>query len=107
MYERQFGDDLCSKDQRLKYRWTWTRIASGYKSAELKAWTHFQTSESNVGSGWNLEAVQWSDGYEARICYVSDTITSREGFKTRLDAQIGAEKLLREWIEREYKRLCT
>ena len=107
-YARAFGDDLLSKDKRLKYKWVWTRVASRIsEEEEIKKWTHFQCSESKIGD-WELEANQvpenWNGSivsYEARIHYNGNDIASQEGFKTRLEAQIGAEKLLKDWLTKE------
>ena len=72
---------------------------------EIRKWTHFQVSCCKIEE-WGLEAVQWFTGdvvnYEANIIFAGDTIASKRGFKTRLDAQIGAEKLLRDWINKQY-----
>ncbi len=105
MYERKYGDDLLRKDKRLKYKWKWSRVASQITEEEIKKWTHFQVSECERGN-WTLEAVQWGSElpyYEAVIRYGSSRMAaiggSREtGFKTRIEAQIAAEKLLNDWI---------
>ena len=104
-YDREFGDDLCSNDKRLKYKWKWQRVASQISENELKKWTHFQCSRARVNEEWDLIAIQWSSGedvtYEANIGYIGEDIADIEGFKTRLDAQIGAEKLLKNWIKNQ------
>lgn len=109
-YKRQSGDDILADDPRLQGRWEWCRVASGYNFAQLKDWTHFQTSECEVDK-WTLEAVQWHGYYEARISYVGNHISSdkdREGsITTRIDAQVRAEKLLTEWITKEHARICA
>ncbi len=106
-YHRHPGDDLLSMDARLKYKWKWCRVASGISREEIKKWTHFQSSYCQIGA-WTLEAIQWGGAdnvrYEAAIRY-GETIASREGFKTRIEAQIAAEKLLSEWIEKQYKEI--
>lgn len=108
MYERHLGDDLCKDDPRLKYEWDWSRIASGYNTNQLKKWTHFQTSECEVGK-WTLEAIQWGADhvyYTAEIQYIGHTICSvgrnEEDILTRVDAQVRAEQLLIDWITEEY-----
>ena len=105
-YDREFGDNLCSKDKRLTRKWKWTRVASRISEEDIKKWTHFQCSEAKVGV-WGLEALQWGSGekvrYEASIMYLGNQIASQEGFPTRLDAQIGAEKLLIHWINKQKK----
>ncbi len=108
MYTRQLGDDLCSDDPRLKWPWTWARCASGYTQHQLKEWTHFQRSMSNVSTQWTCCAIQWGGTtYEARIEYNGDHISSiREvdgEITSRIDAQIAAENLLIDWIIRQYK----
>lgn len=104
MYERQAGDDLCSKDKRLKYKWVWTRIACQIPADEIKKWTHFQCSHANIGR-WTLESVQWASDYEVRVDYNDETVVSKGGFKSRIDAQIGGEKLLVAWITEQYKEI--
>lgn len=107
-YTRQKGDDLLSKDKRLRYKWEWSRIASGIDEEELKKWTHFQCSQCKVGN-WHLRAIQWGHGedvsYEAEISYNNSDIISQREFKTRLEAEIGAEKLLYGWLETECQRI--
>ena len=113
MYERKNGDDLLSEDTRLQYKWEWSRSASRYNSKQLEKWTHFQCSESKSVSKWRLGAIQWGNSdnvrYEARIEYIGDHIASSRGndFKTRIEAQIGAEKMLRDWITTEYKKIIN
>ncbi len=107
-YKRQPGDDLKSKDPRLRYRWKWIRIASGISEEKRKKWTHFQGSDCEPGGGWSLEALQWGGSeirYSAAILYGGDTVVSLDQFETRLDAQLGAEALLEDWIRTEYERI--
>ena len=108
-YEREIGDDLLSNDPRLKYEWKWVRIAADEPEEVLKKWTHFQCSGCRFGK-WKLEVTQW-DGknitYEASASYNGEPITSKEGFDTRLEAQIGAEKMLAEWIQEQYHQLIN
>lgn len=107
MYEKEFGDDILSKDKRLKHKWVWSRIASQIDKEEIKKWTHFQVSESKVYD-WTLKAIQWGGGetvrYEARIEYIGHHIACSRGndYKTRIDAQIAAETLLRSWIKEQH-----
>lgn len=107
------GDDLKSKDPRLIYRWRWIRVASGFGENELKIWTHFQGSCCKVGN-WQLAAIQWSKGkegdwgvwYESSVSWGFESIVKlEERHETRLDAQIGAEALLEEFIRTEYNRI--
>lgn len=104
MYNRQFGDNLCKNNKKLKLTWEWSRVASGYSTKELRSWTHFQCSKSSLDD-WVLESIQWGSdewvNYEARIQYMSNLIASSEGHKTRLEAQIAAEKLLLEWVNQQ------
>jgi len=108
MYERHKGDDLLSKDRRLKYSWQWSRVAARIPKEEIRKWTHFQVSEAYVGD-WEINATQWGAEpvyYTASIRYRSNYIKSvgkdREtGFITRIDAQIAAEKLLVDWIQEQ------
>ena len=103
MYNRHEGDDLLSEDQRLKYRWQWCRVASGIGAEELKKWTHFQMSECEIGD-WTLTATSWGGEnvtYEASIIY-REKVVSSDGFKTRIEAQIAAEKLVRLWTAKQY-----
>ena len=113
MYHRECGDELSSNDKRLKYKWEWCRVASQVSKEEIKKWTHFQTSKCNF-NGWELQAILWGSGegvrYESTIYYRGEHILSsreneEEFFKTRLEAQIDAEKLLKNWITTEYKRI--
>lgn len=110
MYDRKHGDDILSKDKRLQHHWVWSRSASEYNSEQLKKWTHFQISKSKVYD-WTLEAIQWGSGekvrYEARIGYQDNHIANSRGkdFKTRIEAQIAAEKLLKNWITSEYTKI--
>jgi len=114
MYHREPGDDLLSTDKRLKYKWGWTRIASQISKEEIKKWTHFQGSFARL-NGFELEAIQWSNSdepvyYEASINYIGEFITSvgredKKMFLKRIDAQIGAEKLLKDWIKTQYKMI--
>ncbi len=109
MYERHKGDGLLAHDPQLGHKWEWSRIASGYSPKGLEEWTHFQVSKAKVGK-WILEAVQWGSDpvyYSSRIEYSGQLIASlghdREtGAKTRIEAQIKAEKLLVDWITGEY-----
>ncbi len=110
MYTRHKGDDLLSKDNRLKYKWKWCRVASQIDEEDIKKWTYFQISHCRLND-WELEATQWGSGYNepvyysASIYYIGLKISSIEGFKTRIEAQIGAEKLLHKWIKTEYLKL--
>jgi len=108
-YHREPGDDLNTKDTRLEYRWKWSRVASRVPEEEIKKWTHFQCSKATVGS-WTLWSTQWNSGsdvnYEASIRYRDEHIARLGDFKTRLDAQIAAEKLLVDWIN-EQKELIS
>ena len=102
MYTRQPGDDLCSKSERLKLKWKWLRVAARIGEEELKKWTHFQCSIAEVGE-WILEATQLSMGsaveYEASVLYGTDEIMEDKArYKTRLNAQVAAEKLLVTWL---------
>ncbi|MFH2031479.1 MAG: hypothetical protein ABIJ40_12835 [Bacteroidota bacterium] len=114
MYKRHDGDDLFSEDKRLKYKWTWCRVASQIDEKEIKKWTHFQVSECII-ERWRLKAIQWGGDfirYEAEITYGGEHITSigddkKNVFKTRIEAQIAAEKLLKCWIKEEYKRIIN
>ena len=102
-YKRQYGDDLLKDDHRLKLDWNWCRTASGISKAVKDTWTHFQCSEAEI-SDFVLEAIQWNGGYESRICWQSSTIISTfeaEYSKTRLKAQIKAEKMLFDWLEEQ------
>ena len=103
---REKGDNLCSKDKHLKYKWQWSRIASQRTREQTKNWTHFQCSESEVGE-WELGATLWGSGenvrYEATISFKGNQIESKDDFGTRLYAQIGAERLLEDWIQKQYK----
>ncbi len=107
MYKRHEGDNLLSNDSRLKYAWKWSRGGSGISHEELKKWTHFQISYSEVDDGWELEAIQWSRGqtvcYEAVINFNHNKIASINEFSTRILAEIGAEELLHDWIELQYE----
>ena len=111
MTEREFGDDLCAEDPRLKLKWEWNRVASQCSEEEIKQMTHFQTSNAKY-KDWELCVVQWTDrsketevSYEVQIKYEGNRIASVEGFGTRLEAQIGAEKLLVDWIMQQYKQI--
>ena len=114
MYERHEGDDLLSKDPRLKYKWRWSRIAALIPKEELKTWTHFQCSIAYIGE-WKLEATQWGVKpvyYEVSIYYNGEHIASmgeeREiEIKTRLEAQIMVEKLLHDWIQEQYQKIIN
>ena len=104
-YHREKGDNLYSKDKHLKYKWQWSRIASGRTTEEIKKWTHFQSSAAQVGE-WELDATQWGAEditYEANVNYNGRSVCSKENFKTRIEAQIGAEALLKGWIEKQYQ----
>jgi len=113
MYKRSKGDDLLSKDPRLKGEWKWNRSASRRSKEDIKDWTHFQVSKCKIGH-WRLKAIQWGYPeiyYESVIYYGNNLITSigenREtGTKTRIEAQIKAEKLMLEWITEEYQNIC-
>jgi hypothetical protein len=111
MYPRRFGDDLEENDSRLKYKWKWSRIASGYKPKQLEKWTHFSCSECEIGN-WTLSVYQHGDPdniyYGPSVSYLNDTIVQSFDYsiKTRLEAQIKAEKMLVEWISKQYKEIC-
>jgi len=112
-YKRQFGDDLCAGDKRLKYKWEWCRSGSGIPLSLIAKWTHFQCAAAAVNKHWELESIQWhSDSgvyYEGTVHYIGEEIAStgrgdEEGkYKTRLDAQIAAEKLLVTWIKEQHE----
>jgi hypothetical protein len=108
LYERKHGDDLLSDDPRLRYKWEWSRVASQIPAEELKKWTHFQCSQAVIGD-WTLETTQWSDddtvSYEATVTVNGNCIVSKEGFPTRIAAALGAEKLLKDWIQSEWNKL--
>ena len=107
-YKRQFGDNLCSTNKRLKLNWRWLRIASMCSEEEIKKWTHFQCSISNLDHR-ELEATQWhSDenvNYEATIAYRGSRVSDSPNHKTRLEAQIAAEALLLKWIREQNKMI--
>ena len=113
-YDRHVGDDLLSKDRRLEYHWKWSRVAARVSPEEIKNMTHFQCSFAKTGS-WEIEATQWGDEpvyYEASIHYRGEPIKSistdrNTGFKTRIEAQIAAEKLLKDWIKEQYKLIIS
>ena len=113
MYKRHKGDDLLKEDLRLKYKWDWSRIASGYTKKQLDSWTHFQSSEAKI-KGWTLEVSQRGGDdkyYSAQIEYIGEHIASDgRGFedtkyKTRVEAQIAAERLLIVWITSQYNEV--
>ena len=93
-------DDLSSKDLRLKYGWRWIRDGAQLTDNQIKKMRHFQVSCAHL-SDWQMEAVEWSRDYEARINYAGEPIARQNGFKSRIDAQIGAEKLLKNWIREQ------
>jgi len=97
-------DDLQSKNSRLKYKWRWSRIAAQIPEDEIKKWRHFQCSYSRVDN-WQMEAIQWPGYYEAQINYIGNRIAEQNGFKTRIAAQIGAEKLLKTWIRKQVQTI--
>ena len=117
MYKRYEGDDLSSEDSRLKYEWKWSRGGSGISNKELEKWTHFQISYTEI-DGWELEAIQWSRGYDninesQTVCYEAvinfnhNKIASINEFPTRISAEIEAEKLLHDWIEQQHKKIIA
>lgn len=114
MYERHEGDNLLSNDPRLKCKWKWSRVASRCTEEELRKWTHFQVSFAEIGD-WTLETIQWGAEpvyYESSVEYGGDRITSvghnrKTGTQTRIEAQIRAERLLMEWITKEYKFITS
>lgn len=112
MYERHKGDDLLSDDPRLKRKWQWRRIASGYTLKQLKKWTHFQCSESRF-NGWELSVCQWGSSpkyYSSEVRYNSEHIISTwdncdKCVATRIEAQIIVEKMLVDWVTEQYNFL--
>jgi len=100
------SDDLRSKDSRLQYKWRWIRIAVQIPEEEIKKWKHFQSSCARLGD-WQLEAIQWPGYYEAQINYVGNSVANQGGFKARIEAQIGAEKLLKTWIKEQSKLVSS
>jgi len=106
-YERHKGDDLLSLDPRLKYKWQWSRMATQVPEEELKKWTHFQCSICYIGE-WRLGSTQWGGdeiSYEATVSYKGNRLASEDGFNSRIEAQIGAEKLAKEVLEEMCKDL--
>ena len=106
-YKRHEGDDLLSLDPRLKYKWRWSRIAAQIPEEELKKWTHFQCSICHIGK-WTLESTQWGAdeiSYEATISYKDNQLAREKGFNSRIEAQIGAEKLAKKVLEKMSKEL--
>jgi hypothetical protein len=111
-YPRYPGDDLKSKDPRLKRKWEWCRSASQISDEDLKKWTHFQTSQC-VEDMFVLEAVQWKnhkDGveyaeYEAIVSWDGTILAAEHEIGTRIEAQIAAERLVKEWFEEQYIKL--
>lgn len=106
------GDDLCSRDKRLNYRWGWSRSAALRSDQEIKRMDRFQCSECRVGD-WTLTVTLWRmalgepDYYEYSISYGDSIITSVGGnmegaAKTRLEGQRLAERLLVSWVTAEY-----
>lgn len=93
-------DDLQSNDSRLKYKWRWSRIAAQIPEEEIKKWRRFQCSYARLND-WQMEAIQRPGYYEAQINYKGNRISEQNGFKTRIAAQIGAEKLLKIWIRKQ------
>lgn len=110
MYHRETGDDLLKKDERLKRHWVWSRSACGHSKEQLKKWTHFQCSKANVYD-WIITAILWGRGdhvsYSTRIEYLGNHIASKEGYKTRIEAQIAGEKMLIDWIKSEHLKICV
>ena len=87
----------------------WSRSATGVSKNIADTWTHFQVSQSLSIKNWKLSATQWGSAenvrYEARIVYSSNHIASKDDFETRIDAQIGAEKLLIDWINQQMQKI--
>ncbi len=130
-HERHKGDDLLSDDPRLKFKWSWSKFANtGATKEDIAHWTHFQVSESIIGD-WKMKVIQRGVDviyYESMIGYAGENgefgfnldyeelnMSGEDlGFKTRIEAQIRAEKMLVawitdaensiiDWIKREYK----
>jgi len=112
MYDREPGDDLLSTDKRLKYKWKWSRIATQIDEEEIKKWTHFQCSQAFI-NGFELEAAQWGSDedvtYGSTVYYRGEHIISlrekNDHYSTRIDAQIGAEILLHDWVTEQYNKI--
>ena len=90
------GDRFYKTHKRLLYKW---------QTSDPNSYSSCQVSKSSVRD-WVLEAVRWYDGYEAVINYIGEQIESKKIFKTRLDAQVGAEELLHTWIQEQYRKIC-
>ncbi|HCT86239.1 MAG TPA: hypothetical protein DF296_13690 [Candidatus Margulisbacteria bacterium] len=72
-------DRLGDKNDGLKLKW---------KS------NHHQTGFTKIGK-YKLETIFWHDSYEARVSYRDEIMESiSDIYKSRIEAQIGAEKLL-------------
>lgn len=68
---------------------------------------HHQVAFANIGL-YRLETVFWHTSYEARVRYRDEQMESvMDIYKTKLDAQLGAEKLLVKILEKGQKLLQT
>jgi len=104
---RECGDDLKKSDNRLHLNWKWKPYDPYASEDEIREWVHNSCSLANF-RGWFLEVVRWGIGrYQADVYYYYTHITSKDGYKKRITAQIGAENLLRNWIQDQHRILSN
>ena len=97
-------DYLGKKKDGLKFLWRWGWYGAYDKSPGQVCGATFKD--------YQIQAVAWANDYEAGISnrYNMKDIVTKEGFKTRLEAQKAAEQLLLEYLKKQakwYKKLVS
>lgn len=96
-------DKMFKTHKDLKFKWQWSR--GGKPSTKRSQVCFSELYDRKENRLWKLKAVYWYDQFEAVVEYGGNHLVSKEGFKTRMEAQIGAEKLLFGWLTDEYTKI--
>jgi len=106
-------DRLFKTHKNLKCRWQWSdggQLSS--KPSQISLVYMYDKVRDRL---WTLEAILGHDTIRETVEYTAEVsygdmsnrrcIIDEEGIKTRLEAQIRAEKLLLEWLKEEYSKI--
>lgn len=123
------ADRKGTKRDGLRFQWKWGRRSSWSRSIEAqrvakKSWlnaraprqicaAHTKRVKGLPGEGYfTLEAIQWAAReresgreYQAEVRWVGDHVVNKRGLETRLEAQLWAERLLKEFLLCSYEQL--
>lgn len=111
------ADRMGTRKDGLRFRWQWIRVcmrswAHGDKRNESQKREPCQTCEAETrqirvadGGNFELNAIAWANDprgesycYEAQVEWVGNHLLSGGRFKTRLEAQVKAEGMLKEYL---------